>query len=152
MDNQLTNDGRELLIQMRRVRIAYAAFLNRVLDGLGLNIPQYTALAILEENGVMTMGALADALGITMGAVTNIVDRVIDKGWASRERGEDDRRVVRVQVTPAGREVLDKAVTGGTDFMASWLKDFPEIERKAFIDMYRRIADDIDRRRSEAAS
>ena len=152
MDEQLNKDGRELLIQMRRVRIAYTGFLNRVLDVLGLNIPQYTALAILEEKGVVTMGALADALGITMGAVTNIVDRVIDKGWAARERGEDDRRVVRVQITSAGREVLEKAVVGGAEFVGSWLKSLTVEERRGFIGIYRRIAGDIESKGPGASS
>ena len=141
MDDELNREARELLVQIRRVRIGYAGRMTRILEGLGTNIPQYTALAILEEKGEITMGTLADALGITMGAVTNIVDRLVEGGWATRERGTDDRRVVWVKISEAGRQALEKAVSAGADYVATWLEGVSPAERRAFIDMYRRIAE-----------
>lgn len=141
MDEDLKKDARELLIQVRRVRIAYTSFLTKLLDGMGTNIPQYTALAILDEKGEVTMGTLAEALGITMGAVTNIVDRLIDGGWATRERGTDDRRVVRVKLTETGRATLEKAVGAGADYFSGWLATVPHEERRTFIRVYRRVAE-----------
>lgn len=140
MDDNLRKDSAELLVALRRVRVGYTSFLTKSLAEFGLNIPQYTALAVLGEKGEVTMSVLSEGLGITMGAVTNIVDRLIDAGMAVRGRGTDDRRVVRVKLSDKGRETLEKAVDRGVEFMGRYLQQFPADERKAFVDVYGKLA------------
>jgi len=141
MDESLRMDATELLVQVRRLRVGYTRFLVKSLAPLNLNIPQYTALAVLGEKGQVTMGTLAEGLGITMGAVTNMVDRLIAAGLADRARGEDDRRVVRVQLTDRGREALGKAIDIGVEYFSRYLVDMSHDERQAFIAAYRSMAD-----------
>jgi DNA-binding MarR family transcriptional regulator len=42
-------------------------------------------------------------------SVTYLVDRLEHSGLVSREPDEGDRRVVRVRLTPQGRETIDRA-------------------------------------------
>ncbi len=143
MDAKLQADSKELLVQVRKMRVGYTRFLTDALAAVHLNIPQYTALAVLGEKGEVTMGALAEGLGISMGAVTSMVDRLIDAGLAERDRGTDDRRVVRVKLTDNGTATLDKAATIGANYFARYLAELGDEERKTFIATYRKLADRV---------
>lgn len=57
------------------------------------------ALNLLEK-GPVRAGDLAEALGLTTGAVTTLIDRLERRGLATRERDPSDRRVVLVHPTP----------------------------------------------------
>jgi DNA-binding MarR family transcriptional regulator len=48
----------------------------------------------------MTAGQLAEAMHLTSGAITTLVDRLEAAGYAKRVRDTDDRRRVLVELTP----------------------------------------------------
>ncbi len=150
MDERLLAQAREFVVVVRKARIGFTRILADVLKPLDLNIAQYTALAVLREKGEITMGALSDGLGITMGAVTNIVDRLVDKELALRDRATDDRRVVRVKLTAKGEQVLDEAVGIGAVRVAGFLAEMGEEERKTFIATYGKLADRVMKESAES--
>ena len=55
----------------------------------------------------LTPGALLKATMITSGAMTNRIDRLEAKGLVRRSPGTDDRRSVRVALTPRALELVD---------------------------------------------
>jgi DNA-binding MarR family transcriptional regulator len=65
-------------------------------------------LFLLECDGAQTMGHLADQLGASLPNVTGIVDRMAERGLVERLRDDDDRRVVVVRATPAGRQAVEE--------------------------------------------
>lgn len=54
----------------------------------------------------MRMGELAEALAITRGGLTKLVDRLIKAGLLERTFCEDDRRVSYATLLPAGEQLL----------------------------------------------
>jgi DNA-binding MarR family transcriptional regulator len=54
------------------------------------------------------MGHLADQLGASLPNLTGIVDRMVERGLVERLRDDDDRRVVVVRATPAGRAAVEE--------------------------------------------
>ena len=84
----------------RRLRAAAA-------EHVGLNLADLDAVGYLAEQGPVPAGRIAEAMGITSGAVTGLVDRLERAGWVERARHEIDRRQVVVQVAPARRERID---------------------------------------------
>jgi DNA-binding MarR family transcriptional regulator len=67
---------------------------------LGLNRTDVRCLGIIENQGPLTAGRLAELSGLTTAAVTSILDRLERAGYARRTRDEKDRRQVIVEVTP----------------------------------------------------
>jgi DNA-binding MarR family transcriptional regulator len=63
------------------------------------------------EPYALTPGALLKASMITSGAMTNRIDRLEAKGLVRRSPGADDRRSVRVQLTPRAHELIDGLFT-----------------------------------------
>ncbi|MGI6326918.1 MAG: MarR family winged helix-turn-helix transcriptional regulator [Saccharofermentanales bacterium] len=53
--------------------------------------------------GNRTMSETAATLGITTGTLTVAIDRLVRKGYVERHRDQNDRRVVRIQLTKKGK-------------------------------------------------
>ncbi len=67
---------------------------------------QLSALASIERKGPITLGELAAAERVTPPTVTAAVSRLEADGFVARQVDPDDRRIVRVEVTTAGRRLL----------------------------------------------
>ncbi len=63
---------------------------------LGITAAERKTLGVLAEMGVVTAGQLANATGLTTGAITGIVDRLEKQGYARRAPNPDDRRSVLI--------------------------------------------------------
>jgi DNA-binding MarR family transcriptional regulator len=57
----------------------------------------------------LQMLTLADRLGVTRGGLTKIIDRLVERGWVSRDRPAHNRREVHVLITDDGSRVLRDA-------------------------------------------
>jgi DNA-binding MarR family transcriptional regulator len=70
-----------------------------VCELLGVNRTDARCLDILDEHGKMSAGDLAQASGLTSGAITAVVDRLERTGYARRVPDPSDRRRVLVEPT-----------------------------------------------------
>jgi DNA-binding MarR family transcriptional regulator len=95
-------DELEPLIARQRKAVARQGCL-RAISGTHLHI-----LFLLTTDGPLPMGRLADQLGVSMPNVTGIVDRMVGHGLVERLRDDDDRRVVVVSMTNAGRVAVEE--------------------------------------------
>ena len=75
--------------------------------GLDVTPAQMDALLVLYEPSSMPMGELASQLGLTESAATRLVDRLVKMNLVRRDRDETDRRVVRVRLSPYGRQLAE---------------------------------------------
>lgn len=73
-------------------------------------LPWYEMLATVADapDRRMRMGDLAEALVITRGGLTKLVDRLIKAGLMERTFCETDRRVSYATLLPAGEELLEE--------------------------------------------
>ena len=90
----------ELIDEVRRSQEATARFDQAVADAIGMNRTDMRCLDVLEREGPITAGALAEATGLTSGAMTTALDRLERAGYARRVRDKGDRRRVLVELTP----------------------------------------------------
>ncbi|MEU7984788.1 MarR family winged helix-turn-helix transcriptional regulator [Streptosporangium canum] len=56
---------------------------------------------------------LAHHLGVGLGTVTGIVDRLVGHGLVTRREDPHDRRIRRVELTPAGRTLTEQIADAG---------------------------------------
>lgn len=71
-----------------------------------ISLIHLNVLTILESQGAISMGALADALGISVASITGVVDRMEARGLVRRMRHPDDRRVILVEPAEGARKVF----------------------------------------------
>ena len=72
----------------------------------GVSAPRLSALSVLVFGGPRTIGALASVEGVTPPTMTRLVAAMVTDGLVERLEDPADRRVVRVQASPAGRSLL----------------------------------------------
>ena len=72
----------------------------------GVNRTDGRCLDIIDQHGRMTAGEVAQASGLTTGAVTTVLDRLEQAGHIRRVRDELDRRRVYVEVTSETQQRL----------------------------------------------
>lgn len=95
----------DALLSASRAMVALAA---RSLAGLDADVtlPQYRALVVLAARGPQRAADIAAELGVNPSTGTRMCDRLVKKGLVRRTRISGDRRVVRVTLTPAGRDLV----------------------------------------------
>lgn len=97
-----------MIAETRANQVATDAVDQAVADYLGLHRTDFRALDALEQRGRLTAGELADAMHLTSGAITSVIDRLERGGWAKRVPDHDDRRRVLVEVTPKVQKLGSK--------------------------------------------
>lgn len=75
-----------------------------------VTIPQHRVLVLLDDNGPLGVGAIATELGVNPSNATRLCDRLERLGLIARSRSDEDRRAVLVDLTAAGRRLV-QAVT-----------------------------------------
>ena len=73
-----------------------------------VTLAQYRVLVVLASRGPKRLADLAEALGVNPSTATRVCDRLVTKGLIRRPRAHQDRREIRVALTPIGREVVDE--------------------------------------------
>jgi DNA-binding MarR family transcriptional regulator len=77
------------------------------MSSFGLTMPQFNILRILRGAGTeITVNTVKDRMIEKSPNTTRLMDKLIDKGLISRVRCGDDRRVVFVEITKDGLELL----------------------------------------------
>src|SRR5690242_3633112 len=72
----------------------------------GTTLSMISAMSHLGREGAMTAGRLAALQRAKPQTVTRTLARLTELGWIERSPGQDDRRQILVELTPAGRERL----------------------------------------------
>ena len=101
---------------VRALMLASRAFVGltvRSLAGIDADVtlPQFRALVVLAVRGPQRSADIAEELGVNPSTGTRMCDRLVRKGLIRRVRSASDRRVVRLRLTPAGRDIVEQVMT-----------------------------------------
>lgn len=98
-----TAKSRDALMQeleeaMRRSSAQGVMYGQAVANMAGISNSDMECMDILNLEGRVTAGRLAEVTGLTTGAITGVIDRLEKAGYVRRERDESDRRKVFIVV------------------------------------------------------
>lgn len=83
--------------------------LSAMLSEIGVTPAQSEALRIIADHGPLALGELGDMLVCDTGtSPSRIVDRLVAAGLVHRTPSEQDRRQVRLTLTPQGRDKANR--------------------------------------------
>ena len=109
-----------------------------------LTPPQVHVLAALSldpDPAGMATTVLAQRVSASAPTMTGLIDRLEKQGFVQRERDDDDRRLVRVRVTDAGRAVLVVVEETITERLTTVLSVLAPDERETFAHLITKIID-----------
>jgi MarR family 2-MHQ and catechol resistance regulon transcriptional repressor len=105
-----------------------------------LNMQELRVVEFLGNEGPRIMRELAEHLSVAVNSMTSIADHLERKGLVRRQRSEQDRRVVRVELTDAGRRIYESLVETNMRLFRSMLRALNEDEQKIFMVLFHKIA------------
>ena len=129
------SDAGELMDQIiadyKRTTWAMKCAMSERLVRLGVSMAQFHIAVTLQRNGVMTMGRLADLLGVSLSNASGLIDRLEERGYVERTRVPEDRRIVMVRVTNAGTRLIEENDALSDELMRDVLARFSPDELPA---------------------
>ncbi|MGO4136897.1 MarR family winged helix-turn-helix transcriptional regulator [Rhizobium brockwellii] len=95
--------------RLRRIGERLQADTQQVIDeaGLGIQAGQYPFLAAIDRSGPLTIGELAQAVGITQPGATRTTGQLLELGYVDMQPAPDDQRRRLVSLTAKGQDLVD---------------------------------------------
>jgi 4'-phosphopantetheinyl transferase len=118
----------ELMSTPREKMNAYRAWHRGALSLVHLNV-----LSVLEAEGPISMGRLAEALDVSVASATGIVSRMTARGVVERRHDAADRRVVLVHLTAEGAKVSDSLEEHHRERLGQLLEQLTAEEMAGFL-------------------
>jgi len=133
----------QVISALRRVIRAVDLHSRTLLESHGLTGPQAMLLKTLQRRAI-TVGELAARVSLSQGTVTDILNRLEQRGLVQRVRDEADRCRVRVRATPAGLVSLTSSPPLLQERFAQRFAQLDEWEQTMLLTSLQRIAAMMD--------
>lgn len=91
-----------------------------------VTVTQHRVLVLLASEGALTVGQIAELLGVNQSNASRGVDRLQRLDLVDRQRSSDDRRVVEVALTAQGRVVVEDVMARRRAEVSAVLSRLPE--------------------------
>ncbi|WP_226036760.1 MarR family winged helix-turn-helix transcriptional regulator [Aquibacillus saliphilus] len=111
-----------------------------------LGISPILVLAELNSNGFQKQVELANTLGYTNGAMTNIATKLVHLGLAEKSSDEHDRRATKLKITPAGEKALSEAQTIGKELFMQHFEVLTEEEINQYLSIQEKLLKHKDKK------
>lgn len=98
-----------------------------------VTVQQHRILVLLRARGGLTVGEIAELSGVNQSNASRLCDRLQKLDLVRRERSGDDARVVRVEVTTAGKRVVDAVMRRRRREIAAVLERLDDGEAQAAV-------------------
>src|SRR5271155_2224260 len=126
-------------INLARATDSLFARLSPQLEQDGLTLPQFGVLEALLHLGPMCQHALAEKLLRSGGNITLVVDNLEKHGWVRRERQKDDRRMIVIHLTPAGRKLIARVFPRHARAIVKEMSSLDSAEQEALRRLCRKL-------------
>lgn len=91
---------------MRQVSNHVSHAFARKLEGKGVTTAEWVLLRVLYDVDALAPSRIAEQMGMTRGAISKLVDRLIDKNMVVRTDNPDDKRAHTVSLSRKGRGLV----------------------------------------------
>jgi MarR family 2-MHQ and catechol resistance regulon transcriptional repressor len=105
----------------------------------------FGVLEALLHKGPLTVKQIGEKVLLTSGSMTAAVDRLAARGLVVRTDDARDRRARIIELTPQGRELIERAFACHRDAMEEALKGFLEGERMILLPLLRELGRTAER-------
>ena len=98
-----------------------------------LSLVHLTVLTALEVEGPLAMRRLAETMDVSDASATGIVDRMAKRGLVERRHGTDDRRLVLVHSTQAGKKIFEDMAAHRRELLVRIIAELSLDEMRALL-------------------
>jgi DNA-binding MarR family transcriptional regulator len=132
------------IVSLVRAGEAFVGLTNRALRPYRLSTAGRQALAVLEGAGEpLTPTEIARRLIVTTATITSVLDTLEGRGLVERRPDPDDRRRLRIAITPAGAALAAAFVPEVVALQTAVMAGIAEPDRRRLITLVQQIHDAI---------
>ena len=142
-ENYAAEDSIGYLIAALRTRLFRAMDIE--LGKHGFTAAQWPILRAVADDKTPIAADLCRKLNYDTGSMTRMLNRLEEKGVIVREPSSEDRRIVRLRMTPAGRRLYPKLRDTTVGVLNQLLGDIPPDEVRHALALLRRMHTNMDR-------
>ena len=113
-------------------------------NGYGITSPQWAALRALHECPGVEQAKLAELIAYDRSTIGGLVDRLEAKGYAARSSDAADRRLKRLNLTPAGQAVFDALHARVRAVSTRFVSPLSTAETEQLLSLLERLVDSAD--------
>ena len=106
-----------------------------------ITLPQVFILEFLDKEQESKMKDLACFMGVSTAAITGIVDRLVKCTYVVRVFDPDDRRIIRIKLTPSGAELIKRINSQRQQMVMRIFGRVSEEDRQDYLRILGRIRD-----------
>jgi DNA-binding MarR family transcriptional regulator len=97
----------------------------------GLSVPQFRCLNFIDRQPGCSLGEVATFLGVTMPTASAMVDRLARAGHVDAALAADDRRRAQLNISDAGKALLEQVRADARSELAATLAQRPADDLRA---------------------
>src|SRR5699024_9998319 len=115
---------------------------NKIFDE-DLGVSHILVLGHIKQNGPTRPTELAKILGLTPPTLTHLSEKLVKKKLAKRISSEKDRRMVYLDITEEGGNVVDRANLKGHELRKKLFSSLTEEEKNQLLHIYKKLNEAI---------
>ncbi|MCR8629707.1 MarR family winged helix-turn-helix transcriptional regulator [Paenibacillus radicis (ex Xue et al. 2023)] len=136
--SQIEVELQQVFRRILRKVVVYGRYVDSRFSG-----SQVAALEVIQRQGPIKVTHLSESLSLSLSAVTLLCDKLIQNGYLIRDRDDEDRRVVYLNITMHGREVLENILASEKELVSQWLNGLSEPELEQFNRTFQHIVGNV---------
>jgi DNA-binding MarR family transcriptional regulator len=105
----------------------------------GITFQHWAVLMHLRDGLATTTAGLCQELRHDSGAMTRLIDQLEERGFIGRRRQEADRRIVDLELTAAGRKMVESLIPLAVETLNGALSGFTKAEVQQLQGLLRKI-------------
>jgi len=127
-----------------RLRMAWLDELDARLAPLDLKAADYLVLVTLATGDVETASSICSVLAHDPGAMTRKIDALEKRGLVRRVRSAEDRRAIKLELTPEGKKLYPKALAAAVGVANDFLEGFTKAEARQLEGFLQRMLENAE--------
>ena len=117
-----------------------------------ISVAAFQVLAIIEGEGTpLTPSVVAERMVTTTGTMTSLIDTLVRRGLVRRLPHPDDRRMLLIDITDAGRDMVDLVLPVTHRITKDIFQVLTEDERQRLLELLGRVQERLTVMREEPA-
>ena len=111
----------------------------RTIFGEFISNGEFRVLQLIRENGALKSSEISKRMEVSASHITSITDTLVEKDYITRQRSNEDRRVVELALTPQGVKVLAQCEEKKSRYFQQLFQTFEKEEIDHLIELFEKL-------------
>ncbi|WP_233517165.1 MarR family winged helix-turn-helix transcriptional regulator [Pseudotabrizicola alkalilacus] len=130
---------------LNRAGVSVAERFTRRLEEYEVSLPMYRVLAVLRQTGTHTLGELSAMVSVEMSTLSRLIGAMAKRDLVTRDRPQDNARIVLIDLTDGGRAMADKLMPIATHFEDTLVSNLDPAQVETLKSLLRQVNQQVEK-------